>query len=372
MDVVFITRYSLLHYGGGEKWLISIGNKLKEKSYTVTIFSGGSLPYKLIEKDDLYKLIKFKYYEISIPKIEFKTFSEHFINLKYFDCNIIYLQNLLDFNIFPFIFREENQKLIIGSHGLSLNSKTGKIKRPIFELLAKIYFHKIKNVKIHVLNSEQYKWYRSLGFKEVYLIPNFVNSKEYLYPKNNDEFIVLFLARIDKQKGIDLLPEIIKKVLSKNKEIKFYIAGSGRKYYENILRKLENKYPNNVKYFGFITGQEKVNIIHKSSLLLTPSRSETGVPTLSIGEALVSGVPFLGSNIVSFRDLINIYDKKFGWIVDNYNSESFANKILEIYNYWKNNPNEYFELRKYIANKARELFDIDKVVDKFEKVFLKD
>ncbi|BFI73649.1 glycogen synthase [Nanoarchaeota archaeon] len=368
MDIAFITRYSLLHYGGGEKWLINIGNKLKEKGYKIIIFSGGSLPYKLIETDNLYKLIEFKYYEILIPKVEFKAFSEHFINLKYFDYDIIYLQNLWDSSFFSFISKNKDQKLIIGSHGVFFNSKTEKIKKPIFEPLAKIYFHKIKNVKIHVLNSEQYKWYKSLGFKEIYLIPNFVNSKEYLYPENNDEFIVLFLARIERQKGIDLLINIIEKVLNKNKDIKFYIAGSGRKYYENILRKLENKYPDNVKYFGFVDENTKRELLSKSSLFLLPSRFE-GQP-IGVLESLVSGTPFLGSNIVSFRDLINIYDKKFGWIVNNYDSDSFANKILEIYNYWKNNKDEYFELRKYISKRARELFDIDKVVDKFEKVFL--
>ncbi|MGB9674716.1 MAG: glycosyltransferase [Nanopusillaceae archaeon] len=73
---------------------------------------------------------------------------------------------------------------------------------------------------------------------------------------------------------------------------------------------------------------------------------------------------------MAFRDLLK-YDKKFGYIVKDYDAKAFANKILEVYDFWKNNPKEYFELRKYISKRARELFDIEKIGNQFIQIFLK-
>jgi len=372
--IVLFTFTRLESYAGTENWVIKIGNELIDRGYDVYVIASNYGNFQIKPKE-LKKIIKFKY--ILSNKFS-RGILRAFIGL--YDLvlldkvDYIYVVNFTSYFLHPIlsIYMEKADRVIVGNHTAFLvyRRKAWRYRFHVINLLKNKMLKYQNRIYIHVLNSAQKKFYERLGFKNVYIVPNFINSKEYLYPENINEFIVTFISRIGEQKGTDILIEVIKKVLDKNKDIKFYIAGFGDKKYEEILKSLENKYPENVKYFGFVDENTKKEILSKSSLFFIPSRFETGVPTLAIAEALVSGSPFLGSNIVAFRDLLNLYDKNFGWIEKNYNSEAFANKILEIYNLWKEDPKAYFERRKYIAKRARELFDIKKVVDEFEKVFL--
>jgi len=373
MKIVFFVFTRLETYAGTENWVIKIGNELVNRGHEVYVISSNRRNLIRIKTKDLRKIIKFKY--ILSNKFSngiFRIFRGLYDLMLLKDIDYIYLVNFTSYFLHPIfsIYAKGVNRIIIGNHTtfLDYNDRKWRHKIHIIKLMKNKLLRYHYKIYIHVLNSAQKKFYERLGFKNVYLVPNFVDSKEYLCPKDNNDFVVSLISRISEQKGIDLLPQIIERVLDKNKEIKFYIAGSGDKKYEEILKSLEGKYPENVKYFGFIDENTKKEILSKSSLFFIPSRFE-GFP-IAVVEALVSGSPFLGSNIVAFRDLLNLYDKNFGWIERNYNPEAFANKILEIYNLWKEDPKGYFERRKYIAKRARELFDIKKVVDEFERVFL--
>jgi len=372
MKVTLISFTRLTFYGGIERWIIDLGNELVKRGYKVKVITPGNISQRdNISLKDLMTIINFEYLPINKFNFSYKTLTE-FFTFKKIE-GVVYLSDfhpmILQFLLS--LYSKEVERIIIGTHVTYLHprARAWRYKSYIVRLLSRKYRKYQKKIYIQAINSAQKKFYEKLGFKNIYLVPNFVDSKEYFYPKDIDEFIVTFMGRFVVQKGIDLLPQIIEKVLGKNKEIKFYIAGSGDKKYEEMLKSLESKYPENVKYFGFIDENTKKEILSKSSLFFISSRFE-GFPIAAV-EALVSGSPFLGSNIVAFRDLLNIYDKNFGWIEKNYNPEAFANKILEIYNLWKEDPKGYFEKRKYIAKRARELFDIKKVVDEFERVFLK-
>ncbi|RIB35233.1 MAG: hypothetical protein BXU00_02815 [Candidatus Nanoclepta minutus] len=373
MKIVFFVFTRLETYAGTENWVIKIGNELVDRKYNVWVISSNYGDLFRIKPKDLGKIIKFRY--ILSNKFSngvFRVFRGLCDLMLLKDVDYIYLVNFTSYFLHPIlsIYTKKANRIIIGNHTtfLDYNDRKWRYKIHIIKLMENKMLKYQHKIYIHILNSAQKEFYEKLGFKNVYLVPNFVNSKEYLYPKDNKEFILTFMGRIHEQKGFDVLIEAIKKVLDKNKEIKFYVAGSGDKKYEEMLRLLESKYPENVKYFGFVDENTKREILSKSSLFFIPSRFE-GFP-IAVVEALVSGSPFLGSNIVAFRDLLNIYDKNFGWIKNSYNPEAFANKILEIYTFWKEDPRGYFEKRKYVAKRARELFDIKKVVDKFEEIFL--
>ncbi|MEM4571464.1 MAG: glycosyltransferase family 4 protein, partial [Nanopusillaceae archaeon] len=224
-------------------------------------------------------------------------------------------------------------------------------------------------VKIHALNPMQYRIYKYLGFKNVYLIPNFLETVKIKNIKENlDEFIVCYIGRIDpKHKGIDILIEVMKKTLEKNKNIKFYIGGIGDKEFEKQLKELENNYPNNVKYLGRVSDEEKFELLSKSSIFVLPSRWESGFPTLAFGEATSEGNICLLSNIPAHKYILNL-ENKFGFICKNV--EDYVNKILELYDFWKNNKKEFLEWRKYIQKRAIELFSLEKIVKEFEEKLL--
>jgi glycosyltransferase involved in cell wall biosynthesis len=368
-SIIFLSSYKLATYGGTEVWIYKMANFLAEKGYEVTVISSNRILDK--ERIKLIDILKDKKFNYIISNREFFNISALKELLKSERDIPLYTSDNFALKLSIYFDLIKFHKVIFGNHAISTKPefKVVRYKYILTKYLLK-EFNKRGKLYFHVLNSAQKLMYEKLGMKNIYLLPNFIEAKYYPFPKENNEFIVLYLARFSEIKGIDLIPQIIHNVLTKNRDIKFFIAGSGEKYYENIIKELENKYPKNVKYLGFIFGEEKRKALSEASLYILPSRYETGVPTLAVGEAIVSGLPFIGSNLIAFRDLLK-YDKKFGYIVKDYDPREFADKILEIYDFWKNNHKEYFESRKYISKRARELFDIEKIGNQFIQIFLK-
>ena len=322
-------------------------NKVKNKKTLIFFRKNGAKPiYK-----KFFPIQRLNNLEYSIPLSEGYVYVTSFITSVFqplFSKNVI-LGTHTFFN--P---REEK-----GGFGFS---EIRRLKVLLFQFLSKLFYIHRTDIKVHCLNSWQVSWFKKLGYKNVYLIQNFLDTKKYSKPQPVDKFTVLFLARHRAiQKGVDTLLEIVK-ILRNHEEIEIIACGVLGKEFASLQRKIKN-----FKWLGFVSEKEKITLLSKSSLFLAPSRFE-GNP-ISVLEALVSGCPFLGSNIIAFEDILRL-DREFGWIVKEYKPENFANKILEIYAKWKSNKRKYFETRKYIAKKSRELFDVKKVMKNFEEYLL--
>ncbi|MBN1375763.1 MAG: glycogen synthase [Dehalococcoidia bacterium] len=104
-----------------------------------------------------------------------------------------------------------------------------------------------------------------------------VNKKELQnnagWEENAEIPLVGMVARLDEQKGMDIILEAVPLVL-KNNDVRFVFLGSGNENYEEALRGLEAKYPGNVK--ALITFDNAVaHLIYAGSdLFLMPSKWE--------------------------------------------------------------------------------------------------
>ena len=172
-------------------------------------------------------------------------------------------------------------------------------KKLLLKFYAPIYkaiLFKVPN--IHVLNNDDKKKLEIEGYKSnIYLIPNFLyyNKSRIKISSNKSKFIVLFGGRLAVyHKGIDLLFDIIEKVLSKNKDIEFHIFGSGEDGQE-LVEELAKKYSNNVKYLGFISNKDLEREYKNSSLYIMTSRTESF--PLVILEAQAHGLPVIAFDI---------------------------------------------------------------------------
>lgn len=113
-----------------------------------------------------------------------------------------------------------------------------------------------------------------------------INPHEFK-PKKKEKY-VLFVGRLEKQKGIDNLMEVAKEL----PDIKFRIVGKGNSEEEERLKKTATK---NVQFLGFKTGKELQNLFSHALVFCLPSVAETfGIVLLeamSSGCAIVSTVP---------------------------------------------------------------------------------
>lgn len=161
-----------------------------------------------------------------------------------------------------------------------------------------------------------------------------------------NKFVVLFVGRLIKVKGIQILFDIARKL----KKISFVIIGSGPLAKEI---KLKSKFFNNIYFLGKVNNSKLSVYYSGSDLLLIPSRImdldyQEGIPRVMI-EALYCGLPVISTKSGGISDIFN---NKIGRLVGNENS--IKNAILEFYNNRK--------LRKQIAGNCRryalELFSI--------------
>lgn len=253
------------------------------------------------------------------------------------------------------------KKVIVGNHGFT---RLNFITFLIF-LIAK-FLIKMRSIdyRIHCINNYQRIFFtKILGFPEnrVFLIRNPVFSKDYLKPIRSKEFVVLFLGALNKQKGVDILIDTIKK-LSDKSEIKWIIAGLiDEKFLKEIasLKKLKH-----VKYLGYVSEKKKRKLFQVSSVFVLPSRFEA--QPIVVSEALISGVPVIVSNIYVFREIVG-KNSIFGVCLNKNNSDNLSKEIINHYRKFLENPEEYYSRRIKIMKEARKIFDIKK----FKRDFLR-
>lgn len=115
--------------------------------------------------------------------------------------------------------------------------------------------------------------------KKVYVIPNFPQKEKFkpsvsraefrrLHSVKNDEKVILFTGRLSKVEGVDKLPSVVEKLLSKNKKIWLWIVGDG--VLRSLVEDLERKHPENVRFFGWRSYNEIPNFVNAADACIVP------------------------------------------------------------------------------------------------------
>lgn len=116
----------------------------------------------------------------------------------------------------------------------------------------------------------------------------------------NSEYI-LFIGTLEPRKNIDKLIEAYSRCNNKDK-YKLVIVGKKGWYYDSIFEKIkEFGLENQVIFTGFVTENDKWNLLHNATLFVYPSYYEGfGLPIL---EAMIMGIPVITSNISSMPEV---------------------------------------------------------------------
>ncbi|MEZ7892948.1 MAG: glycosyltransferase family 4 protein [Candidatus Wallbacteria bacterium] len=153
------------------------------------------------------------------------------------------------------------------------------------------------------------------------------NINEKVSNINKDEKIrILFLSRIEKEKGIFEFLEglkIFKNKLSKNK-ITLTIAGNGtalnsaKKYVKKELSDIEVYFP------GYITGSEKIKALKENYIYCLPSYAE-GMPN-SLLEAITFGLCSVVTPVGGIKDFFE--NEKMGYLIKENNPKCIAENLF--------------------------------------------
>ena len=164
------------------------------------------------------------------------------------------------------------------------------------------------------------------------------------HPKNKDnglrnsfniseeKILILFLARMHPEMGLDFVLNNYKSILSINSNIHVLISGATGPL-SNAAEKLSIS-NSRIHYLENFSFEEKPNLYAASDILIAPTLEEHACMGVSIKEAMASGLPVVASDSGGIPEAVE--NNKTGFIIPAKNKKLsinlFANKLSEIIN----------------------------------------
>ncbi|MFA5778935.1 MAG: glycosyltransferase [Elusimicrobiota bacterium] len=171
-------------------------------------------------------------------------------------------------------------------------------------------------------------------------------------------FTVGYIGRLHKEKGTYLIPEIVKMVMEKNKNIKFLIYGDGPEKQNLELRIRNLELENSVEFLGWQTNLK--DVCSSIDVLLLPSEEES-FPQAAL-ESMSYGVPVIASDVGGVSEVVE--HQKTGLLIKSKSPESFADAILSI----SQDHYCYHHFSENSKTKSSD-FKIDKMIDSIDKIY---
>ncbi|HEY9113882.1 MAG TPA: glycosyltransferase family 4 protein [Bacteroidales bacterium] len=132
--------------------------------------------------------------------------------------------------------------------------------------------------------------------------------------KNVKEKVVTFLGRITYQKGPEYFIEAANKVLKRDPNVRFVMAGSGDMMNRMVVRVAKLKIADKFHFTGFLKGDDVDNMFAMSDVFVMPSISEPfGIVPL---EAMRTNVPVVISKQSGVAEILQHAQKIDFWDVD--------------------------------------------------------
>jgi len=132
-------------------------------------------------------------------------------------------------------------------------------------------------------------------------------------PENKDK-VVTFLGRITMQKGPEYFVEAAAKVLEKDHNVRFVMAGSGDMMDAMIRLAAKRGISDRFHFTGFLRGKQVYEMLKASDVYIMPSVSEPfGISPL---EAMQMGVPSIISKQSGCAEILNHVVKTDYWDID--------------------------------------------------------
>lgn len=217
---------------------------------------------------------------------------------------------------------------MLNFHTYSTGNKT--LKKIIHHLIGKKL---LKYCAIHATtNKEKTEIVDFINANNIIVISNLVslgksNIKFDQEKQCNQKFKIIFLSRINRIKGLELLFDALSDV---NFDYRLTIAGTGdENYIKSLKLKAESlKLGERIKWIGQVSNDEKFSMMAYHDLLVLPSYNENFANV--VVESLSVGTPVLVSKNVGLADYVKA--NELGWVCS-LKPKDIAEKINLAYNH---------------------------------------
>ena len=175
----------------------------------------------------------------------------------------------------------------------------------------------------------------------------------------------------DVHKGVNVLIDALNDFLKENNNLKVFFEFCGMGPLEPEIKALELAYPEFIKFHGYVSNDLISEYFKKGDVFLFTSRVEP-FPR-AIMEGLASNLVILCSKTIGSVELLK--GKEFAFFIKDLTSKLIAEKLLEIYNLWANDPVKFKSLqeksKKYVFEKysfSEELKMFTRLIDDIIKI----
>ena len=297
------------------------GNKVKIL-LTVPSLSGkgGVSSYYKAIFPYLKKLTKLEYLEIGSTcgrKLNFifdqlffcKKIKNNSIELVHINPSL-YPKNFLRDGFFAWQAKKRKKRLLVFFHGWNRNFENKIDNSPV---LRKFFWYTFGKADAFIVLASDFKnklreWgitvpiYLETTAVDDKLLEDFDIQKKLKAFSGGDIINFLFLARLEKEKGIIETIDIFDILKSKYKKIKLIIAGDGP-YKKEVLERInKSPYRDEIKYVGYIKSEEKKEVFKKAPIYVFPTYYGEGLPT-SVLEAMCFGCFVVTTDVGGLKDL---------------------------------------------------------------------
>jgi len=190
-----------------------------------------------------------------------------------------------------------------------------------------------------------------------------------LKPSNPSvSFNVLFLGRMERRKGFDILALAWPRIAAAIPEAYCIVAGEdfpcehGESFFQWAVKDMPLFARDRLEYHGMISSEHRDSLYREASVCVMPSRYESF--GLVLIETMQYGLPIVSTKIGGIPEVIE--HGKTGLLVPPDDPESLSDTVIQLLK----NPLLYQEIRNSLANEFQKRFTIERVAEETEAFYL--
>jgi len=339
MKILQIIPYFTPKCGGDVNIVYNLSNQLLKRGHEVTIFTTDFEPdWEYVKSLDGVCVVPFHCIaNIGLMLISMGMKKQLKKEIRDFD--IIHMHDFRSYqNIVTYRYAKKyNVPYVLQAHGsvLPFFQKQG-LKR-IFDLF---FGYKILRdaSKVIALTRTEAVQYKKMGIDEdkIEIVPNGIDLSEYenlpekgefrkKYSIRDDEKIILYLGRIHKIKGIDLLVKAFADLINVLDGVRLVIAGPDDGFLSTLKGQIEDfKINDKILFTGPLYGRDKLEAYADADVYVLPSVYE--IFGITVLEACACGTPVIITDRCGIADII---DDKVGHVVE-YDKDQLQDAIIKV------------------------------------------
>ena len=374
MKILQVVQFFSAKHGGSAMVPYEMSKHLHDAGHDVTVLTTDfQMENYFIDSLDGVEIIPF-HCQMNIGSFLVSSSMKKYLkqNINKFD--IIHMHNFRTYqNIIVHRFAKKHRiPYVLQAHGSVLPFFT---KQRIKRLYDFVWGHRILKSasKVIALTKTEAEQYKKMGVDEtkIEIVPNGIDLSEYenlpdkgifrqKYGIKSNEKIVLYLGRIHKIKGVNLLVEAFSDLANKIEGVKLVIAGPDDGFLSTLKTQIKDlKISDRIIFTGSLYEKDKLEAYVDADVYVLPSFYE--IFGITVLEACACGTPVIVTDRCGISDIV---DGNVGYSVE-YNINQLREAILKIL-YNKQLKVKFQENAKILV---REQYNFEKIVSRLEKIY---